>query len=60
VAFVSGLLFFGINAQTTQILDITITSIVLGIGLILFLYYSYKNQKMGVDVKAIMSEIPPE
>jgi len=60
VAFAAGILFFAVNAQTLQILDITISALVLGIGLSLFVYYSYKNQKMGIDLKTLMSEIPPE
>jgi uncharacterized membrane-anchored protein len=60
VAFAAGILFFAVNAQTLQILDITISAIILGIGLSVFMYYSYKNKKMGVDLKSLLSEIPPE
>lgn len=60
VAFGAGVLFFAANAKSLQILDITVSAIVLGIGLGLYLYYAYKNKKMGVDLKAITSEIPPE
>ena len=60
VAFALGLLFFAVNAASLQILDITITSIALGIGLCLYSYYAYKNEKMGVALKALLSEIPPE
>jgi len=60
VAFASGLLFFVLNGQTLQMLDVTISAIVLGIGLSLYVYYANKNQKMGVDLKTLLSEIPPE
>jgi amino acid transporter len=60
VAFGAGILFFAVNASTLQILDITISAIVLAIGLSLYLYYAYKNKKMGVDLKTLTSEIPPE
>ncbi len=60
VAFGAGLLFFVVNGSTLPIMDITISAIVLGIGLSLYLYYSYKNKKMGVDLKTLLSEIPPE
>jgi hypothetical protein len=26
----------------------------------LYIYYAYKNKKMGVDLKTLTSEIPPE
>jgi amino acid transporter len=60
VAFSAGILFFAVNASTLQILDITVSAIVLGIGLSLYLYYANKNKKMGVDLKTLQSEIPPE
>lgn len=60
VTFAAALLFFAVNAQTLQILDITISAIVLSVGLSLFIYYSHRNQKMGVDLKTLLSEIPPE
>jgi len=60
VAFGAGILFFAANAKNLQILDITISAIVLGIGLSLYIYYAYRNRKMGVDLKTLTSEIPPE
>lgn len=29
-------------------------------SLALYVYYSYKNQRMVVDLKTLLSEIPPE
>jgi len=60
VAFASSVFFFAVAAQTLSIFDISICCTVLGIGLLLFVYYSIKNQKMGIDVKTLLSEIPPE
>ncbi len=58
--FVFGIFFFAQNARVMAPLDISISCLVLGIGLALFLYYSYKNKQMGIDVKTLLSEMPPE
>ena len=60
VAFALGLFFFATNASIMAPMDISISCLVLGIGLALYLYYSYKIKKMGIDVKTLLSEIPPE
>jgi amino acid transporter len=61
VAFSLGILFFVVGGSTLPIFpDVTISALILGIGLCLFVYYAYKNQKMGVDLKTLLSEIPPE
>ena len=61
VAFGAGILFFVANAQSLAIWpDLTVCAIVLSIGASLYIYYAYKNKKMGVDMKSLLSEIPPE
>jgi amino acid transporter len=59
-AFALGIFFFAANAQSMAPLDIFISCLVLGIGLALYIYYAYKNKKMGIDLKTLLSEIPPE
>ena len=59
-AFALGIFFFAANAQSMAPLDIFICCLVLGIGLALYIYYAYKNKKMGIDLKTLLSEIPPE
>jgi hypothetical protein len=59
-AFGLGLFFFATNARALAPMDISISSLILGIGLALYLYYAFKNKKMGIDLKALLSEIPPE
>lgn len=60
VAFGLGLFFFATNATIMAPMDIAISCLILGIGLTLYVYYAYKNKKMGIDLKALLSEIPPE
>jgi APA family basic amino acid/polyamine antiporter len=60
IAFGLGIFFFASNARAMAPMDISISCLVLGIGLALYLYYAFKNKKMGVDLKALLSEIPPE
>ena len=60
VAFGLGIFFFATNARALAPMDISISSLILGIGLALYLYYAFKNKKMGIDLKALLSEIPPE
>ncbi|MGQ9530243.1 MAG: APC family permease [Candidatus Bathycorpusculaceae bacterium] len=59
-AFALGIFFFAANAQVMAPLDIFISCLVLGIGLALYIYYAHKNKKMGIDLKTLLSEIPPE
>jgi len=60
VGFAFGIFFFATNASIMAPLDLAISCLVLGIGLALYLYYSYKNRKMGIDLKTLLTEIPPE
>src|SRR5208282_4980384 len=61
IAFVIGLVFFFITGSTLPVYpDLMVSAIILIIGLCLFLYYSHRNKKMGVDLKTLLSEIPPE
>lgn len=61
VAFILGAIFFVISGSTLPLYpDITVSIIILLLGLCLYGYYAYKNKKMGVDLKALLSEIPPE
>ena len=60
IGFAFGIFFFATNASIMAPLDVAISCIVLGIGLTLYLYYSYKNKKMGIDLKTLLTEIPPE
>ncbi len=58
-AFAFGLFFFSTCAKSLQPMDLMISCSLLGMGLALYLYYANKNQKMGIDLKALLSEIPP-
>ena len=60
VAFGLGLFFFATNATVMAPMDISISCLILGIGLALYVYYAFKNKKMGIDLKTLLSEIPPE
>jgi hypothetical protein len=54
VGFALGVYFFATNAQSLGPLDIGITCFVIGLGMILYIYYSYECQKMGVDLKTLV------
>lgn len=61
VACILGAIFWVISGSTLPIYpDLTVSALILIIGLCLYIYYAYKNKKMGVDLKTLMSEIPPE
>jgi amino acid transporter len=61
IACVLGAIFWVISGSTLPIYpDLTVSAIILILGLCLFVYYSQRNKKMGVDLKTLMSEIPPE
>ncbi len=60
ISFALGVYFFAQNARVMAPLDLSISCLVLGIALALFIYYSYKNKKAGIDLKTLLSEIPPE
>jgi amino acid transporter len=60
VAFALGLYFLTTSARVMPPLDITMSCIVLGLGATLYLYYWYRNKKMGVDPRLLFAEIPPE
>jgi len=60
LSFAFGIFFFATNASIMTPLDVAISCLVLGIGLALYLYYAYRNKKMGIDVKTLLTEIPPE
>jgi amino acid transporter len=65
IACILGAIFFVLNGSTLLPIgwshpDIPISVLTLLIGLCLFAYYSRRNKKMGVDLKALLSEIPPE
>ncbi len=46
--------------KSLQSMDLLISCLLLAAGLVLYLYYANKNQKMGIDLKVLLSEIPPE
>lgn len=60
LAFTTSIIFFAIAAQTLSTFHIAISSVVLGLALLSFIYYSIKNTKAGIDVKTIYYEVPPE
>jgi len=61
VAFVLGVVFWLLSGSTLPAYpDLTVSAVILAIGLCLYAYYMRKNKKMGVDTKTLLSEIPPE
>ena len=60
ISFGLGVFCFASNARAMAPMDISISCLVLGIGLALYVYYAFKNKKAGIDLKALLSEIPPE
>jgi amino acid transporter len=42
------------------ILEVLAIGLTFAIGLIIYLYYRYRNRKLGIDTSKIYSEIPPE
>jgi hypothetical protein len=63
IGFVSAILEYVIlytGVATVSTMSIYITVAIMGLGILGYMTFSYRNRKMGLEPEKIFSEVPPE